>query len=254
MLRKMLFFVGLLFLLPTVVWGAALQNSTPGFATSINLNQSNVKVGSIVIATTSGHKLSSTEYDASIFGVVTNSAAIALEESSGSAYLVTSSGSTLVRVTAKNGAIKKSDWITTSKIPGVGMKALRSGYVLGSALGEFNPKNKDQEGLILVSLAPRYVASKGAFAANLFNIFSLSTLATYEEPLTVFKYFIAAALVVISVVAGFLIFGRISALGIQALGRNPLASHKIQWAIVLNVLITITIIVVGLVLSLTIIK
>ncbi|HRN96392.1 MAG TPA: hypothetical protein PLD54_03025, partial [Candidatus Levybacteria bacterium] len=75
-----------------------------------------------------------------------------------------------------------------------------------------------------------------------------------EEPTTVFKYFLAGLIMVLAFVIGFFSFGRIANTGIEALGRNPLASRMIQLGIMLNVLITVAIIASGLVMAYFVIR
>jgi F0F1-type ATP synthase membrane subunit c/vacuolar-type H+-ATPase subunit K len=72
--------------------------------------------------------------------------------------------------------------------------------------------------------------------------------------MTVFKYFIAALIVFASFFFGFYIFGRVAGKGVEALGRNPLASKMIEMGIVMNVVITVVIILSGLGLALVILR
>lgn len=232
------------------------QNANlPGLAVSVSIPQGDIKEGTIIIYTPQGYKVADKEYDSNVYGVVTTKAAISIEkENSASSYLVSSSGITYVRVNTSNGAIKKNDWITTSSTKGVGIKAIRTGYVIGSALESYSSSNPKTEKLIPVLISFRHVAPKSLLKSNILDIFNLSALATYEQPLTVFKYLIAAVLIIVSFVAGFLVFGRVATLGVQSIGRNPLASRKIEAGIIINTLITIAVIAAGLTLALTIIK
>ena len=232
------------------------QNTNlPGLAISIVIPEKNIKEGSIITYTPKGYKVSSKEYDPEVYGIITNRAAISIDKAdSVSSYLVSSNGVVYVRVTTINGPIKKNDWITTSSIAGVGMKAIRAGYVIGSAQENYSASNPKAEKLIPVSISFRHVAPRNVLNSNLLDIFNLSALATYEQPLTVFKYLIASFLVILSFVAGFLVFGRVAGLGVQSIGRNPLASRKIEAGIVINSFITIAVIAAGLILALTIIR
>ena len=49
-----------------------------------------------------------------------------------------------------------------------------------------------------------------------------------------------------SFVMGFVYFGRVARSGIEAIGRNPLASRIIQFNVILHILISIVIVLVGL--------
>jgi len=89
---------------------------------------------------------------------------------------------------------------------------------------------------------------------NLLDIFKLSSLATYEQPMTVFKYFVAALIIFASFFFGFFVFGKVAGKGVEALGRNPLAGKMIEMGIVMNVIITVVIILSGLGLALVILR
>ena len=52
----------------------------------------------------------------------------------GKPVIVGLSGRVPVKVSTKNGDIRPGDYITTSDIPGVGMRATRAGHVIGKAL------------------------------------------------------------------------------------------------------------------------
>jgi hypothetical protein len=63
-------------------------------------------------------------------------------------------GQVEVNVSLENGAISMGDWITTSSIPGVGMKATGVRCVVGKALEPFSGgQNKEQTGKILVLIS-----------------------------------------------------------------------------------------------------
>jgi hypothetical protein len=192
-------------------------------------------------------------YDPGIAGVVSSTAAIIFIRSGEKAtYPVITSGTALVNATEKNGKIKRGDFVTSSETFGVAMKASKPGYVLGTAVEDFNPAKND--GKVRVSMNVHYVNPSLNLATNLTDIFKLSSLATYEQPLTVFKYVIAAIIVIMSFIFGFLLFGRVAGKGVEAMGRNPMAARMIQFGIVINVAITVAIIASGLILALVIIR
>lgn len=199
------------------------------------------------------------EYDTEIFGVISEKAAIVLgaeNEASKSGksqttHPVITQGKTTVNVSTANGPIAKGDFITSSKTRGVGIKAIRSGYVLGNALQGYSGKGVGKIDA-MVSIHYQNVGPK--LGANLLDIFKLTSLATYEQPLTVFKYFVALLIIIIAFVIGFFIFGRVASIGVEALGRNPLAHAKIQTGIIINTLITLGVIGAGLALAVVILK
>lgn len=220
----------------------------------LSVTGSNIPEGSIVSSSSTGYALSAREYDTDIIGVVRKKEGIIFTgPSSDNTFSVARMGTVPVRVSTVNGSIKKGDYITTSATPGVGMKALKSGYILGVALSAYTA-NKTDVGLIPVALNVHIETAHANIANNLLDVFRLSTLATYEQPLTVFKYVIAAMIVFLSFLLGFFIFSKITSKGIDALGRNPLAGKMITFGIAFNVLITIVIIIIGLGLALVILR
>jgi len=64
-------------------------------------------------------------------------------------------GRTLVKVSLENGPIEEGDYVTSSDIPGVGMKATKSGQVIGQALQSFDG-TASSTGAILVFVKPGY--------------------------------------------------------------------------------------------------
>lgn len=230
------------------------QDSLLGIASNLTI-PGTIRDGDIIVSTNKGFALSKIPYDKNIKGVVSLKPAISLEIQTGTnTYPVVNAGKTTVHVSTANGSIKQGDYITTSTMPGVGVKADKSGYVLGSALESYSNKDPKVIGSIPVMLNIQFVVSKAPLQSKIFDVFQLSTLATYEEPLTVFKYVVAAFIVIISFVFGFFSFSRVAAKGIEALGRNPLAKKTIQVGIILNVIITLGIIVAGLFLATIILK
>lgn len=202
--------------------------------------------GSLVVSNENGFTISTEEYQPSIYGVVVFDPAVVLNQSEGlSMFPVVSSGTAKVRVSAVNGSIKKGDFITSSKIRGVSMKATRSGFAVGTALEDYAPLNIEEEGAILVSLKTQNYIAPSNVNRNLRDIFDLSTVAAYQQPVAVFRYVMAGLIVLLSVFLGIFYFGRIAVSGVEALGRNPLAGRKIQIGIVLSVVLALGVITAG---------
>lgn len=220
--------------------------SAVGVATYIPINET-VENGDIVSATDKGYFLSTTEYDPQVIGVVATTPAIALKTSSEQKGIpVVNIGSTVVKVNGTNGNIKRGDFITTSRIKGTGMKATRNGFIVGQALEDRSFANQNDTGLIAISLNVHFLQVPGsAVNASIMQIFSITQLAAYEEPLKVFKYVVSAIVLFVSFGAAFFIFSKAINTGIQALGRNPLAGRMIQLSIIFNVVLVIIIIMAG---------
>jgi len=206
----------------------------------------NVKDGDIVSFSQNAYILTKTPYDTLVVGVVNTNPAIGLEinASKTSSYPVVSAGNARVNVSTQNGNIKKGDPITSSSTPGVGMLAISQGYILGAALESYSSKNPKTIKQILVNLDVKFFPTRLKF--GFFDIFSVTSLATGEEPIKAFKYSMAGLTIVLSFIFAFFSFARTANKGLEALGRNPLASRMIQLGIALNITVALTIVFVGL--------
>lgn len=216
--------------------------SSVGIATYMPVSEE-VEDGDIISSTPKGYVLSAKSYDPQVVGIVAQKPAIALKsDSEQEGTPVVNVGTTLVKVSGTNGDIKKGDFITTSDKQGVGMKATRSGYIVGQALEDISFPNKNAVELITINLNLHFLQIESSVQDSLTNIFTISQLAAYEEPLKVFKYVVSACVLLLSFGLGFFIFSRAINTGIQALGRNPLAGRAIQLSIIFNVVLVIIII------------
>ncbi len=226
--------------------------ATLGVAHIVVMQEKNVEDGSIVVA---GGRRSTIPYDSQISGVVSRDAAIILNSNSGDNGLpVISTGTVYVLVSTQQGNIKKGDLITSSTIPGVGVKATNSGYVMGTAMEDYSNSNPKQIDKITVSLDLHYFNSKSTFPGTLSDIFKFVILPTKESPTPIFKYIVAAIVVLGSFILGFLSFGRTAAKGVEALGRNPAASKIIHLGIIFNVMIVGLIVAAGLTVAFLILR
>lgn len=236
---------------------AAQAISSYGIASPLTIKNKVVRDGDIVSSVDGGYSLSKESYDPRVFGIVSINPAIefSTNDKENGSYPVVSAGDTLVNVSTINGAIKKGDAITTSPIPGVGMKATESGYAIGYAQENFSTEDAREIKQIKISINKQFFAPlNSSSSSRLLDIFRLSAIATYERPLTVLRYLVAAIVVITAFMLGFLSFGRTASIGVEALGRNPLAARMIQFGIIINVLITIVIIGTGLGIAFLILK
>ena len=230
--------------------------ATLGVARLVRTKDKNVKDGSILSASEQGGVLSTTPYDSQVLGIVTHSAAIVIntQEESPNVAPVISVGSVYVLVSSKEGPIKKGDQITTSTIPGVGVKATKSGYILGTAAEEYTDPDPKKSGLIVIDVSLHYFNAKPSMAGSLSDIFKIALFSTKDGPSAIFKYVIAAGVLLASIALGFLSFGRTAAKGIEALGRNPAASRIIHMGIIFNVFIVVVIVLSGMTVSFLILR
>ena len=239
-----LVFIVAFVLLPRTV--SAQQNSSVSVANDVPIKEKNIPNGAIVSFSDKGYFLTTTAYDSQVVGVVALNPAVELNaQGTVGAYPVVSDGTAVVRVNSSNGNIKKGDLLTSSSAKGVAMRATHAGYIIGIAEDSYSSRDTKAVGEIPVVVTLHYDIVNSQQGTSIWQIFSIGQAASYESPTLVFKYLVAAAVVILSFVLGFLSFGRIAALGIEALGRNPLAARKIQIGIVFNVLITIIIILAG---------
>lgn len=223
------------------------NESFSGYGLSIQLADKNVPEGSIISSTSNGYKLTTKEYESGIFGVTTNTPAVSLETvpSAGLNYVIYS-GLTKVRVNSSNGSIRRNDLITSSGTPGVGIKATKNGFVIGTAMENLSGEN----GIILVNINPHYDTSyETGVSRNIFDILSNARQSAYLSPIEALRYVIAAIIALLGFVLGFIYFGRVAQKGVEAIGRNPLAGSKIEFSVLLNVALTALIIVVGLIIA-----
>ncbi len=228
---------------------AAADFTASGIAISVTIDDKNAKDGSIVASTNNGYILSKIPYDPSMFGVITQNPAIVIENtqnpSSNTKYVV-SSGKAYILVSSANGPIKKDDFITSSSVPGVGQKADHNGYVLATALENYSSTNPKAVGKILASINSKYNNSYVDTQTNLLSILQTAGSATFLSPLATLRYLLAGLVAAVAFALGFIYFGRVASKGVEALGRNPLASKMIQASVIINVLLAGLIVMVGL--------
>jgi hypothetical protein len=251
-----LFFLFSLFF-PSKVLAQTLTESL-GIAHHISIegrDENSLEDGMIVSYREEQYSLSNEAYDKGLFGVVSKTPAFEFDLGDSEQTIpVLKTGSAPVMVTASNGAIKKGSLITSSSQDGVGMLANKTGFTLGIAQEEFNPEDPNQVGTVLVTIDIKFSFNEDSpdsekIGRRLLDVVSLSAIAAIEEPIVAFRYIVAAVILIGSIVFGLLSFGRVAQKGIDALGRNPLASQAIHFGILLNVFVSITIVAAGVMLS-----
>jgi F0F1-type ATP synthase membrane subunit c/vacuolar-type H+-ATPase subunit K len=228
-----------------------------GLAKVVDTNLANIKGGSIVSLSQNGKGaiLSTTPYDPQIMGVVSRDAAILIDTTTGKNGIpVISDGIVYILVSTQQGAITRGDLITSSTIPGVAVKVNKSGYVLGEALEDYSNPNPSQTTLIAADLNLHYFNTKPTLLGSLTDLLKFALLPTNNAPSPIWKYLVAAAVVLASFVLAFMTFGRTAAKGVEALGRNPSASRIIHLGIIFNVSIVVVIVLAGLTVAFLILK
>lgn len=242
-------FITLLGLLTAILSGnrnIQAQVSSSGIAKTISIANENVSEGDIICKDGASFILCNMEYGTEIIGVVSKNPSASFEEDIENAHLVLSDGKAVVRVSTANGDIKKGDPVTSSTKAGIGVLALKNGYVLGSALEDYSSDNPENIGTIMVLLNIHTAAGISGSRSNLVAALREGMTSAVFEPLDSLRYLLAALILLLSFVLGFAYFGRVSKTGIEAIGRNPLASKMIQMSILMHILITIVIVLCGL--------
>ena len=239
------------------VFANQAQSGLSNYVTIVGEDTASVREGAIVVYTNGEYRISASPYQFKLIGVVTQDPPVAIDYTSDrSGTPVAISGVNEVLVSTENGPIVEGDLLTTSSEVGVAMKAVEPGYVLGIALEDFNAE-AGVIGTIPLALEVDYsynpafrARTAGETAqANFKDIFTLSSVAVYESPTKVFKYVMAALILLGTLVFAFLSFTRSAQNGIEAIGRNPLAKGQIQLGVVMNILLSLVIIVSGVVVS-----
>ena len=226
------------------------QVSSSGIAISVIMNEEVVDDGSIVCTSENGLILCNSEYDVGIAGVYVQNPSLVLDDLNiDERKAMATSGKAYVKVTNQNGQIKKGSFITSSNNPGVGQLASKSGNVMGVALEDFATQDEKAVGKVMVAIGikPSIVATSAR--TNLVETLRQGFLAPTLTPLASMRYLLAILIALLAFLMGFLYFGRVARQGVESLGRNPLASKKIQFNVILNLLFTITIMAGGLILA-----
>ncbi len=231
------------------------QLTSLGIANYLEIPTGKVEDGSIIVLSQKGYALSNAPYDATIVGVVDLNPAVSIKsDTTKKGYPVVSLGTVRTKVSGSNGTIKRGDGITTSTIPGTGMKSTDSGYVVGESLQDVSFAKSTDIKFIDVAVNPHHLQLRNQLSNSIFDIFSLSKIAAYEKPSKALQYILAAIIIILSFGIGFLIFSKVVSKGIEAMGRNPLAGRMIQLSIVFNVLLIAIIVIAGTALAYLVIR
>lgn len=194
------------------------------------------KDGDILINSPEGLVRGKIPYDNRIFGVLTDRPLVTFRVTAEGYKSVVRAGVATVNVVTTNGEIKVGDYVTSADNLGKGMKATRSGYVLGVAMGGYNGGGVGQ---IPVAVRVEYAELTTTRNANrLFELLGASFLANVKDPEkfgTIVRYIFAGLVLLSSLVFGFVTFSRAIPKGIEAIGRNPLAKTTIYFSMALNV-------------------
>lgn len=168
-----------------------------------------VREGSIITVKQGKYVISDTPNDLLTIGVVTSHPAIT-QKFTGNVpfHPVITSGIGYVLVSAKNGPIKKGDYITTSSIPGVGQKASEFENTIGIAEESYDG-DKDAIGKIPVMINIRRVQMGGVLERGIDQ--AVRFIASEITPTMILKLSLAGTAVLSSIALSFRILNRASA-------------------------------------------
>ena len=224
---------------------AGAQTVGQGVAVAVAVT-GDVADGDIVCDEGGAAKACTKAYDGTIYGVYVATPALGVENLTlENAKTIATSGKAYVRVTDANGQIKQGDSVTSSDRAGVGQKATKSGYVIGTALEEAG----EGDAKILVAIGAKQAFIAMSTKGNLLETVKEAILSPTLTPLASLRYVLASIMAVGAFMLGFWYFGRVAKSGVEAIGRNPLAGRTIQLGVILNLLLTGVIMAAGLVVA-----
>lgn len=216
------------------------------------INDSGAVVGDILSLTDQGLVRSKTTADIHLFGIMQENPIIVWREANATGSAIARNGIVDVNITEAEGPVKMGDYVTSSEDAGKGKKAIRSGYVIGQAMADA------AGGKVPVSMRIEYAEVTTPRSANrLMEMLGATFFKNVQDPskfAEVVRYILAAVVVLISFLFGFLTFSRSIPKSIEAIGRNPLSRNPILLSIGINVFLTIICGVIGLAAALAIIR
>ena len=203
--------------------------------------------GMIICATDEGNTPCTRGHDPNMIGVVTDSPAVSFQTETPVAGTlpIIDGGQAYVMVSGINGGVVAGDFVTSSETAGVAVKALKSGYVLGAVTTDWQPDDPSQTKLLPVSIGIKPVILSTSASNNLIEVIKQGMESAFMTPLSALRYVVAGIILILSVGFGLTHFGKLAKSGVEAVGRNPLASRAIQLSVMFNVLLTVGIILVG---------
>ncbi len=143
-------------------WGV-LVDMNPDLAERFPTNDSSLESGDIVASdpdNPEGITKSSKAYQENIMGAITTKPGIILGGLAGAGKDVALTGRIPVKVNLENGVIKSGDYITASSIPGIGMKAVKAGRVIGMAMEQFTQQEASEgKDRIVVFVNPHWMGN-----------------------------------------------------------------------------------------------
>ena len=234
-----------------------LAETSLGVSQYLSISGESVSDGDIITSTSTQNDpdqllVSSSTYDTNLVGVVSDTPAIVFGLSTDRKAVVTS-GSAFVKVNNQNGPIKKGDYITSSDASGVGMKANKTGYVLGIALEDFSPADPAEIGKIRVLIKLGFYYPGSLFNKDTAELLNQLFSSSLDNPLLYIRYILVALFIFTAFILALIYYGRVAKSSVEAIGRNPLAARTIETGTLVNVIVIFMLIVGAIVASLLVV-
>ncbi len=217
-----------------VTRGTMTASSNPDIAETINIDDQSIESGDIVSSNSYNPDAenpyykavaskSSTEYQPSMIGIISEDPSFLIRTKSSKPISdkweenerpMVIAGRIPVKITTANGNIRAGDPITSSNIPGVGMKATKAGRIIGIALQDYSNSDTSNVGKVLVLLNPTWqdpdvqIADSGylSLAPTINNDFEVKR----QTGETISRIGAFSDLVVAKIKAGYLEVGKIT--------------------------------------------
>ncbi len=217
--------------------------SAISIANTYFISDKQAKYGDIISNSTKGLVRTTSPYQSTILGVLTEEPVAVFKADSDAEKPVATGGVVVVNVNSSNGEIKKGDFVTSSSTPGQGMKATNSGYAIGMAI------DNASGGKVNVALRVEYAElSSPQTLKRLFDLLGRGIFQNVEDPDKfgqLIRYIAAGLAIIAAILLALLTFSRSVPKAIEAIGRNPLARTSIYLSLVVSVILMIVIIAMG---------
>lgn len=223
------------------------QITSSGTGYRVTIEESDATSGDVICSTDTGYKRCAAGYDAKMFGIVTDNPAFLVDDKGlPNTKIIVSIGITSVKVSSANGSIKRGNFVTSSEKVGVAQKATKTGFVLGTALEDYDASDTNEIGQIQINTDIHPSTGIAGTRTNLIDVLRQGLEIPLFEPIQSLRYVLAVLIVLIGFTLGLIYFGRVARAGVEAVGRNPLAGRAIQFTVILNIILTGIIILSGL--------
>jgi hypothetical protein len=237
-----------------VLSGSTAQAATTGaIAQTYTSGSGDIVSGTMVSLTGTGTVKPASPGDTTLVGVATSQPVLQLTADGTGTIQVAIGGTAQVLVSDINGPVKAGDHIAASPLSGIGMKALQSGDVVGTAGSDLAAAKTttrtvaDSAGhptAVKVGLVPVAVNVEhySAAAANALSAFVPSFLqdvanAIAGKPVSPVRVLLALALMLLGFITVIIVLNAAIRNGLIAIGRNPLAGTALRRGLV-DVLLT----------------